>query len=89
MESPGAVGRRRGTSRSNVEDQALDQIAKEVSPSIYSSFLSNTNLPIFALFSIRHRVQTEWYAAKKDCNWKRMYWILWKQRIELMGDNFR
>lgn len=30
MESPGAVGRRRGTSRSNVEDQALDQIAKEV-----------------------------------------------------------
>lgn len=65
MESPGAVGRRRGTSRSNVEDQALDQIAKEVSPSIYSSFLSNTNLPIFALFSIRHRAQTEWYAAKR------------------------
>lgn len=31
MESPGAAGRRRGTSRSNVEDQALDQIAKEVS----------------------------------------------------------
>ncbi|XP_031632227.1 leucine-rich repeat flightless-interacting protein 2 isoform X2 [Contarinia nasturtii] len=29
MESPGAAGRRRGTSRSNVEDQALDQIAKE------------------------------------------------------------
>lgn len=35
MESPGAVGRRRGTSRSNVEDQALDQIAKEVSQSNY------------------------------------------------------
>lgn len=31
MDSPGAAGRRRGTSRSNVEDQALDQIAKEVS----------------------------------------------------------
>lgn len=31
MESPGAVGRRRGNARSNVEDQALDQIAKEVS----------------------------------------------------------
>lgn len=30
MDSPGAAGRRRGTSRSNVEDQALDQIAKEV-----------------------------------------------------------
>ncbi|XP_055305165.1 leucine-rich repeat flightless-interacting protein 2 isoform X2 [Sitodiplosis mosellana] len=29
MESPGAAGRRRGTPRSNVEDQALDQIAKE------------------------------------------------------------
>lgn len=38
MESPGAVGRRRGTSRSNVEDQALDQIAKEVSQSIFFSF---------------------------------------------------
>lgn len=31
MESPGAAGRRRGNARSNVEDQALDQIAKEVS----------------------------------------------------------
>lgn len=31
MESPGAVGRRRGNSRVNAEDQALDQIAKEVS----------------------------------------------------------
>lgn len=40
MESPGAVGRRRGTSRSNVEDQALDQIAKEVSQSFYSIFLT-------------------------------------------------
>lgn len=30
MESPGAGGRRRGNTRSNVEDQALDQIAKEV-----------------------------------------------------------
>ncbi|KAG4067678.1 hypothetical protein HA402_005450 [Bradysia odoriphaga] len=30
MESPGAVGRRRrGNSRSNAEDQALDQIARE------------------------------------------------------------
>lgn len=29
MESPGAVGRRRGTTRVNAEDQALDQIAKE------------------------------------------------------------
>lgn len=34
MESPGAAGRRRGTSRNNVEDQALDQIAKEVSLNI-------------------------------------------------------
>ena len=31
MDSPGAVGRRRGNSRSNAEDQALDQIAREVS----------------------------------------------------------
>jgi len=32
MESPGAIGRRRGTStRTNAEDQALDQIAREVS----------------------------------------------------------
>ncbi|XP_058828664.1 leucine-rich repeat flightless-interacting protein 2 isoform X2 [Topomyia yanbarensis] len=29
MDSPGAVGRRRGNSRINAEDQALDQIAKE------------------------------------------------------------
>lgn len=29
MESPGAVGRRRGNSRVNAEDRALDQIAKE------------------------------------------------------------
>lgn len=34
MESPGAAGRRRGNSRSNVEDQALDQIAKEVSSAL-------------------------------------------------------
>lgn len=34
MESPGAAGRRRGNTRSNVEDQALDQIAKEVSSTI-------------------------------------------------------
>lgn len=31
MESPGASGRRRVSSRTNAEDQALDQIAKEVS----------------------------------------------------------
>lgn len=32
MDSPGAgSGRRRGNSRINAEDQALDQIAKEVS----------------------------------------------------------
>ena len=31
MESPGAGGRRRGTTRVSAEDQALDQIAKEVS----------------------------------------------------------
>lgn len=31
MDSSGAVGRRRGNSRLNAEDQALDQIAKEVS----------------------------------------------------------
>lgn len=31
MDSSGAVGRRRGNSRINAEDQALDQIAKEVS----------------------------------------------------------
>lgn len=35
MESAGAVGRRRGASRSNAEDQALDQIAKEVSVFFY------------------------------------------------------
>lgn len=35
MESPGAAGRRRGNSRSNVEDQALDQIAKEVSLELF------------------------------------------------------
>lgn len=35
MDSPGAVGRRRGNSRINAEDQALDQIAKEVSGSIF------------------------------------------------------
>lgn len=39
MDSPGAAGRRRGTSRSNVEDQALDQIAKEVS--LYSFIYIN------------------------------------------------
>lgn len=39
MESPGAVGRRRGNSRSNAEDQALDQIAREVSgKSVFFSF---------------------------------------------------
>jgi hypothetical protein len=31
MDSPGAGGRRRGNSRINAEDQALDQIAREVS----------------------------------------------------------
>lgn len=31
MDSPGAGGRRRGTTRVSAEDQALDQIAKEVS----------------------------------------------------------
>lgn len=31
MESPGASGRRRVSTRTNAEDQALDQIAKEVS----------------------------------------------------------
>jgi hypothetical protein len=31
MESPGALGRRRGTTKVSAEDQALDQIAKEVS----------------------------------------------------------
>jgi hypothetical protein len=30
MDSPGAGGRRRGTTRVSAEDQALDQIAKEV-----------------------------------------------------------
>lgn len=30
MESPGASGRRRGAPKLNAEDQALDQIAKEV-----------------------------------------------------------
>lgn len=31
MDSPGAIGRRRGTTKVSAEDQALDQIAKEVS----------------------------------------------------------
>jgi len=31
MDSPGAVGRRRGAARVSAEDQALDQIAKEAS----------------------------------------------------------
>lgn len=31
MDSPGAGGRRRGTTKVSAEDQALDQIAKEVS----------------------------------------------------------
>lgn len=43
MESPGAAGRRRGTSRSNVEDQALDQIAKEVSTVIPFNHKKNPN----------------------------------------------
>lgn len=30
MDSPGAGGRRRGTTKVSAEDQALDQIAKEV-----------------------------------------------------------
>lgn len=30
MDSPGASGRRRGATKLNAEDQALDQIAKEV-----------------------------------------------------------
>lgn len=30
MDSPGASGRRRGAPKVNAEDQALDQIAKEV-----------------------------------------------------------
>lgn len=30
MDSPGASGRRRGAAKVNAEDQALDQIAKEV-----------------------------------------------------------
>lgn len=34
MDSPGAIGRRRGNTRSNAEDQALDQIAREVSRDI-------------------------------------------------------
>ncbi|CAG9802574.1 unnamed protein product [Chironomus riparius] len=29
MDSPGAIGRRRGTTKVSAEDQALDQIAKE------------------------------------------------------------
>ncbi len=31
MDSPGAIGRRRGNTKVSAEDQALDQIAKEVS----------------------------------------------------------
>lgn len=30
MDSPGALSRRRGTTKASAEDQALDQIAKEV-----------------------------------------------------------
>lgn len=53
MESPGAVGRRRGTSRSNVEDQALDQIAKEVSQSIQSFFYSTPTCGFRTVFFSR------------------------------------
>lgn len=38
MDSPGAVGRRRGNTRSNAEDQALDQIAREVSAKFFFFF---------------------------------------------------
>lgn len=44
MESPGAVGRRRGNTRSNAEDQALDQIAREVS--LYFLFNKHVTLCI-------------------------------------------
>lgn len=49
MDSPGAGGRRRGTTRVSAEDQALDQIAKEVSDRllfarlIYSFFSHTLN----------------------------------------------
>lgn len=46
MESPGAGGRRRGNTRSNAEDQALDQIAREVSLPIHT-----TNLDKYVLKS--------------------------------------
>lgn len=56
MDSPGAGGRRRGTTRVSAEDQALDQIAKEVSNQllfltlIYFS-LSHTICKIFTSFT--------------------------------------
>lgn len=43
LESPGASGRRRGNSRTNAEDQALDQIAKEVSDTFLYTNLQLTN----------------------------------------------
>lgn len=49
MESPGAAGRRRGNSRSNVEDQALDQIAKEVSSAL-NHLISTTNISAYIIF---------------------------------------
>lgn len=48
MDSPSAGGRRRGNSRINAEDQALDQIAKEVSyvrVICLSSSLNDKHLP--------------------------------------------
>lgn len=44
MDSPGAGGRRRGTTRVSAEDQALDQIAKEVNATFQTT-----------LFSLPHR----------------------------------
>uniref|UniRef100_T1GN07 Uncharacterized protein n=1 Tax=Megaselia scalaris TaxID=36166 RepID=T1GN07_MEGSC len=61
MDSPGAVGRRRGTSRVNAEDQALDQIAKEkskksicISRQTYLSFGREENIICGVFRRINH-----------------------------------
>lgn len=59
MDSPGALGRRRGTTKASAEDQALDQIAKEVRHGVkfnhffFSSPILITHKTGIAIFSLR------------------------------------
>lgn len=59
MDSPGAVGRRRGNSRSNAEDQALDQIAKEVSHYIKKFFFFLFSS--FIALKLKNKISTKLY----------------------------